>query len=168
MPTMTLGQFANHILRSAAAMPRLEQRALRISGARLSRISRGYIGEYQDFGGPFPAWKPLSVNTLLGGVSPTGFHYPGKVELGFAPPDNPLLRTGALRDSISFTVQRRAAIIGSASPVAHYQEFGTRSTAQHISIPPRPFIGPAVYVHGWDEVRHVARIVFHPLLTGRL
>jgi hypothetical protein len=167
MPNMTLAQFAQHITRAAHVMPQLEERTLRISGARLARISRSYIGHYQNFSGPFGAWAPLSVNTLLGGVSPTGYHYRGKIELGFSPPDNPLLRTGALRDSIDFTVEHRAAIIGSPDPVARYQEFGTQNTPRHIAIPPRPFIGPAVYVHGWDEVQRVARIVFHPLLTGR-
>lgn len=168
MPTMTLREFADHLVKCAAVMPRLEERALRISGSRLARISRGYIGEYQNFSGPFQAWKPLAVSTLLGGVSPTGYHYKGKIELGYAPPDNPLLRTGELRDSIGFQLAGRTLTIGSADPVAVYQEFGTHDTAKHRAIPPRPFIGPAVYVHGWDEVQHVARIVLHPLMSGRI
>lgn len=168
MPNMTLAQFADHISRTARVMPILRQRALRISGARLARISRGYIGEYQNFSGPFSPWRPLAVSTLLGGVSPTGYHYKGKIELGFAPPDNPLLRTGELRDSIGFQLTPRGVVIGSALPVARYQEFGTHDTPRHNAIPPRPFIGPAVYVHGWDEVQRVARIVFHPLMSGRI
>jgi hypothetical protein len=57
---------------------------------------------------------------------------------GFAP-NEPLLRTGELRDSISAMVEmhgpdRGRAVVGSDSDIAVWQELGTRS------IPPRSFL----------------------------
>lgn len=168
MPSMTLAQFADHFTKMAAQAPRRERGALVASGARLARHSRQYIGEYQAAVGPFPAWKLLSVNTLMGGVSPTGYRYAGKIELGFSPGDNPLLRTGHLRGSIQSEVRGRSAIIGSDDPVARWQEFGTHGSAKHVAIPPRSFIGRALAEYGRDEAHAVARVVFQPLLTGKL
>ena len=48
-----------------------------------------------------------------------------KERLGYAPPDNPLLRRGDLRDSISREVRQREADIGSTSPVMVFHEYGT-------------------------------------------
>lgn len=166
MPNMTLAQFAQHFTAMANTAPRRERGALAGAGARLARWSRSYIGTYQDRVGPFPAWKPLSVNTLTGGVSPTGYRYKGKFELGYN--EDPLLRTGNLRGSIQSMVIGRSAIIGSDDPVARWQEFGTQGSAKHIPIPPRSFIGRAMAEYGRDEVHAVARVVFRPLLTGRL
>lgn len=168
MPTMTLAEFADHFTKMAAQAPRRERRALVASGARLARHSRGYIGDYQGAVGPFPAWKPLSVNTLMGGISPSGYHYQGKIELGFSPGDNPLMRTGHLRGSIQSEVRGRSAIIGSDDPVARWQEFGTQGSPKHFPIPPRSFIGRALAQYGRDETHAVARVVFQPLMTGKL
>ena len=86
-----------------------------------------------------------------------------KEELGYAPPDNPLLRTGDLRSSIEHRVTAvtplgsAAAIVGSTSEVARYQELGTQN------IPPRAFIGRAVAERGNAEAQSVAAGVFGPL-----
>ena len=63
--------------------------------------------------------------------------------MGFHP-NEPLLRTGELRDSISTTApvdEGRAVCgyVGSKNPIAKYQELGTPR------IPPRPFLGGAVF-----------------------
>lgn len=54
------------------------------------------------------------------------------------PPNEPLLRTGELRDSIGHTVGHGEAWVGSNSKIAVYQELGTRT------IPPRSFLSGAV------------------------
>ncbi len=167
MPTMTLAQFAAHFTRMAATAPRRERAALTGAGATLARLSRSYIGTYQGAVGSFPAWKPLSVNTLRGGVSPTGYRYKGKVEVGYSPGDNPLLRKGQLRGSIDSNVAGRSVIIGSDDPVARWQELGTQGSAQHVPIPPRSFIGRAMAEGGREATHQIARVVFRPLLTGR-
>lgn len=167
MPAMTLKEFAQHVSRAAARAPGAETMALRSSGFRLVREAQSYIGQYQPTRGPFPAWKRLAYGTLHGGTSPAGYRYMGKIELGFAPPDRPLLRTGQMRGSIEFTVGGRGVTIGSPDPVARWQEFGLPASAEHAGIPPRPFIGPALYTRGKLEANYVARVVFRPLLRGR-
>lgn len=85
------------------------------------------IGSYQEGEGPFPAWANLAETTV-----------DDRLRKGFTP-DDPLLRTGALRNSITTSVDGSVAAIGSASDIALYQEQGTSK------IPPRPFLGPAAY-----------------------
>lgn len=167
MVDMTLGQFARHINRIAARSSRREVSALFGSGTRLVFAARSYIGTYQGAVGRYPAWQPLSVNTLQGGVSPTGYRYPGKIELGYSPGDNPLLRTGQMRQSIQSTVRGNSVIIGSNDEVALWQELGTQGSASHVPIPPRSFLGRALAEHGRRETHAIARVVFKPLLTGR-
>ena len=103
----------------------------------LQTEAKSYIGNYQE------GWAPLAESTLLGGTSPEGFRYPGKIELGYAPPDNPLLRTGQMRDSIeqaaASTGGGAMGMIGSDDPVALWQEMGTKR-----GIPPRPFLALAM------------------------
>ena len=89
--------------------------------------AKARIGEYQKATGPFPEWQPLAESTEA-----------EKARHGYAL-DAPLLRTGDMRDSIETEHNALEAIIGSKDPVARYQEFGTDR------IPPRPFLGPAVF-----------------------
>lgn len=161
MPTMTLAEFARHITRCANEMPRRERKALDAAGHRLEMRARSYIGHYQGEQPPFPAWKPLSDATLHGGIAPSGYRYPGKVELGYSPPDNPLLRTGEMRASLSHEVRRRSVILGSPDQIAFWQEFGTRY------MPPRSFIGRALAERAEIETKLIAWETLRPLLTGR-
>ena len=57
------------------------------------------------------------------------------------PANEPLLRTGEMRDSISheITIPGEEAIVGSESDIALYQELGTDK------VPPRPFLMPSVF-----------------------
>jgi hypothetical protein len=57
--------------------------------------------------------------------------------LGFSAND-PLLRTGTLRDSIGHVVEGNVGYVGTNDKVAPFQEFGTSK------IPPRPFLGGAL------------------------
>ncbi|MGA3116445.1 MAG: hypothetical protein ABSF90_18640 [Syntrophobacteraceae bacterium] len=85
------------------------------------------IGGYQPGLGAFPAWAPLTESTME-----------EKERLGFAPPDNPLMRTRALQESISHEVENDEARIGSDSEIMVYHEFGTSKMAM------RPVLGPAL------------------------
>lgn len=152
MRRMSLGDFARLVERTAQRAPRAERLALAQAGARLAGYARSYIGEYQVGVGGFPSWEPLAAATRE-----------QKTRLGYAPPDNPLLRTGEMRLSLRWTVAGRAAVIGSDDPVARWQEFGTSGRNP---IPPRPFVGPAVYRHGHEEARFVFRAALAPLLRG--
>lgn len=123
-----LHSFAELAKRLAAALPGTVvslDAGMAACGHVIQRDAQERIGSYQGEVGPFPAWAPLTPGTQA-----------DRVAKGFAPED-PLLRTGELRDSIVMEHEHFAVVVGSTSPVAGYQEYGTSS------IPPRPFIGPA-------------------------
>jgi len=134
--------------------------------------ARHAIGEYQDSAGPFKGWDNLSDATLNGWDAANGVHYPGKIELGFSPPDNPLLRTGELRDAIEFSVSHNEGVVGvpdrdvgngteedpdrNVGDVAIEHEFGTRY------MPARSFLGRSLYV----KAKEVVGIIGHAVLLG--
>ncbi|WP_424139364.1 HK97 gp10 family phage protein [Roseomonas chloroacetimidivorans] len=91
------------------------------------------IGDYQPAAPPFGAWPQLAESTQK-----------DRVAQGFTAND-PLLRTGKLRDSIGRRVGDGEAVVGSDLDVALYQELGTKT------IPPRSFLGGAA-VRKSDEV----------------
>jgi phage gpG-like protein len=122
--------FATHLVERVERETRTSlEEAARVVQAEAKRS----IGDYQPAAGPFAAWAPLAASTQQ-----------DRVAKGFTPND-PLLRTGALRDSIGRKVGQREAVVGSDSPIAVYQELGTRT------IPPRSFLGGAA-VRKTDEV----------------
>jgi phage gpG-like protein len=94
----------------------------------VEQTAKAEFGEYQLAAGDFPAWAPLVESTLE-----------QKEKLGYAPPDNPLLREGELRDSISHEVEDNTATIGSDNAIMVYHEFGTSKMAM------RPVLGPALF-----------------------
>jgi HK97 gp10 family phage protein len=63
------------------------------------------------------------------------------------PHETPWKQSGALADSITHETDGATAIIGSASPVAAWQECGTGR------IPPRPFLAPAAQQSG-EAIAH--------------
>jgi phage gpG-like protein len=101
-------------------------KALERASVVVEKEAKAAIGDYQPEAGPFAEWAQLADSTLA-----------DKEKLGYAPPDNPLVREGDLRDSIGHVVSGHEAAIGSNSDVAVYQELGTRC------MPPRSFLGGA-------------------------
>ncbi len=150
MPRMTLHRFAQGLVRAGSRMPLAERAALSVAAGNLARQAKGYIGDYQPAVPPFPAWPPLAGSTVE-----------DRVARGYTPND-PLLRQGDLRRSVTGVVRGRSAVVGSTSPIAPWQELGTSTT------PARSFLGRAVAQHGRREAQGVARAVFRPILTGRL
>lgn len=71
----------------------------------------------------------------------------------------PWLRTGELRASIASQVAEDTAIIGSTTPVAIFQELGTRS------IPPRPFLAPTAATEAEAVVHDIAHAI-HAAIEG--
>lgn len=92
----------------------------------VERTAKSEFGIYQSAVGSFKAWSKLADATKA-----------ERVRLGFTEND-PLLRTGDLRDSVGHEVEGMDAAIGSTSDVMVYQELGTSR------IPPRPVLGPAL------------------------
>jgi len=99
----------------------------------IEETAKEEIGVYQPAYGPFEAWAPLAESTKA-----------DRVRQGYTE-DDPLLRSGELRDSIESEVVGLAAIVGTKIQIGFWQEVGTEN------IPPRPFIGPA-YVRKFDPL----------------
>lgn len=99
----------------------------------IEEAAKEEIGVYQPAYGPFEAWVPLAESTKA-----------DRVRKGYTE-NEPLLRSGELRDSIESEVVGLAAIVGTKSQIGFWQEVGTEN------IPPRPFIGPA-YVRKIDPL----------------
>jgi hypothetical protein len=131
MRKISLSQWAAELEHQIAEIPVATEAALATIGSAVAEIARHKIGEYQGAvagaGWAFPEWPLLAARTVA-----------DKTAKGFAPPDNPLLRTGEMRSTVSFFVAGDMLVVGSTDPVARYQEIGTDR------IPPRPFIGPAM------------------------
>lgn len=147
----SFGSFATHLLEVEVGLYETLHRGLEEVAEMVEHSAKDKLGEYQPQVGPFPAWAPLSDYTLYG----WGW-YPGKVDLGYAPPDNPLVREGDLRESIGHEVDHLDAVIGSPEDNALYQELGTSK------MPPRPFLGPA----GFENKEAIAKLVGAATVVG--
>ena len=99
--------------------------ALERIATKIEKTAKSEFGVYQPAVGAFDEWAELAESTQT-----------ERERLGFTPND-PLLRTRGLRDSIEHRVGDLEAEIGSDSDIMVYQEFGTER------IPPRPVLGPA-------------------------
>lgn len=160
---MTLLAFAELLERAAAEQPEAEKRGLDEAGKVVEEAAKSYIGHPQSAVGPYPAWAPLSEATEYGFWHPVAmFHVPGKVsDLGY-PPNTPLLREGDLRESIKHRVVGHSVHVGSDDPVALWQELGTPGALY--PIPPRSFLGRAMFADGHKAAAAVVAGVFEPLI----
>jgi phage gpG-like protein len=110
--------------------------------AMVAAEARRVIGKGYD---DWPALKPETMAE--------------RVRLGFKA-NEPLLRTGQLRDSIEWNSQGNQGWVGSNDPVAVWQELGTSR------IPPRPFLAGAAAAMGPKIEKMAARAVI-ATMAGR-
>lgn len=122
------GTFATHLGRLALIGEEVTHHVTEEGAKIIQKDAKHRLGEYQDYTGPFNAWAELADSTK-----------DDRVAKGF-PANEPLLRTGELRDSIEIECHGDEAVVGSASDIAMYQELGTDR-----GIPPRPFLGAAAF-----------------------
>lgn len=120
---------------------------LEVVAISIEEEAKKEIGKYQEQKGSFPEWQELAESTIK-----------EKERLGYGPPDNPLLRTGEMRDSIKHEVMGHEAIIGSNSPIIGYHEYGTSK------MPARPVIGPAAF----SKKRFIGRCIGAYVVSGFL
>lgn len=112
----------------------LERRAERVKPAlefdlaKIGELATTMAAEY--IGHEMPEWPPLAPSTV---AQKEKLGYTGQVS-----GTDPLLRTGALRESIKPAVEGLTLVVGSTDKIAAYQEMGTSR------IPPRPFLGLAL------------------------
>lgn len=130
---MDLEQFARELSSASATIATGLEAGFRVIVKEIEETAKEEIGLYQPAYGPFDAWAPLAESTKV-----------ERVRRGYSE-DEPLLRSGELRDSIQSEVMGLAAIVGTKSDIGLWQEVGTSH------IPPRPFIGPA-YVRKIDPL----------------
>ncbi len=145
---MSLDAFVRHLAGLGAEVRQAEQRGLRGAAEAIKAEARDMLGTYQGAAGPFPAWAELTDATKA-----------DRARKGYTPND-PLLRSGEMRDSIETKVGDRRAAIGSNSEIAVYQELGTRN------MPARPFLGPAGFKLSEDVAQAIAREVARAVAGG--
>ncbi len=124
----SLSDVANHIEASITLQKLVVHAAFALALEGVAAKARAKIGHYQQASGSFPAWAELAERTRQ-----------DRVTKGF-PEDEPLLRTGDLRDSIKSETDGNRGIVGSTSKIALYQEIGTAGGAHGGPIPPRSFL----------------------------
>ncbi|MDJ0474339.1 hypothetical protein QNA27_11790 [Pantoea eucalypti] len=130
---MDLEQFAREMSSASDSIATGLEAGFRVIVKEIEETAKEEIGVYQPAYGPFEPWAPLAESTKA-----------DRVRQGYSE-DEPLLRSGELRESIQSEIVGLAAIVGTKSDIGFWQEVGT------CHIPPRPFIGPA-YVRKIDPL----------------
>jgi hypothetical protein len=118
-------ELAAHLVQQEARLSLAMPHGLKKAAIAVETTAREAFGVYQPSVGSFRAWAPLAESTRE-----------DRIRQGY-PADEPLLRSGALRDSIRHEVSGLEAVVGSESDVMSYQELGTHC------IPPRAVLGSA-------------------------
>ena len=137
MADMSLLGFIEHLAGFALRLDEHEHRALDHIGRIVAAEAKHELGTYQAAAGQFGPWPALAESTQA-----------ERTRLGYTP-DDPGLRSGAMRDSIEHVVAERHAVIGSADEHLEYFELGTRHQ------PPRSVLGMAV-LHEEHQIRAIA------------
>jgi phage gpG-like protein len=155
MKEFSIEGFVAHLAGMTVAVDAAETKCLERAGQIVEKEAKREIGAYQDAAEPFAPWAELAQSTK-----------DDRVRQGYSE-NEPLLRTGELRDSIEHCVVGHEAHVGSDSEIAVYQELGTAH------IPPRSFLGGAL-VRKTDDVVDilgeslVTALVGDDVFAGRL
>jgi phage protein, HK97 gp10 family len=123
----TMEEMGLHLLERAVASAVSLHNGLERVGRKVERTAKSEFGHYQREVEHFPAWPELAESTK-----------DERLRQGYTEND-PLLRSGELRDSITHKTDGLEVTIGSTDDRMPYQEFGTKT------IPPRPVLGPAAF-----------------------
>ncbi|HHL2824781.1 TPA: hypothetical protein ACQ431_003012 [Citrobacter murliniae] len=111
------------------------------TGVAIRDRAKEKLGTYQEASGGFPEWAQLAESTQ-----------DQRARAGYTP-DEPLLRSGELRDSITTRADGNGSITGTALDIGLWMETGTEK------VPPRPYLGPAA-----EEEVHKIGIIAAPLI----
>lgn len=144
MATMTLLQFVTVITRVAITLPIARHTALEHACQIVEDKAKRLIGTYDAD----PQWPELADATKE-----------DRVRQGFSE-NEPLLRTGELRDSIHHTVIGDTGHVGSDDNKAVWQELGTKS------IPPRSFLKSALVSEAHAIEHAIGRAIHAHLSSG--
>lgn len=144
MEFLSLADLAHHLEKETVGGLLNTKRGIEAAAELLERESKKEFGVYQAGAGAFDAWPELADATKA-----------DRVAKGFTEND-PLLRTGGLRDSIKREVEDWEATIGSEEEVMLFQEFGTKH------IPPRAVLGIALD-RNWEKIQ---RLIGYAAVSG--
>ena len=131
--------FARYLEEMKGRLAEAEHKGLETAGKLVLEEVQQEVGTYQGAVNGLAAWAELADATKA-----------DRSKKGYSDND-PLLRTGHMRDSYAFTVGDHKVTIGSDDPIAGYQEFGT-ADAKH-PIPPRPVLGGSLFRRADDAVK---------------
>ena len=135
---------AAHIGGRTLALDAAIESALESVGKHVEEAIQVKFGQYQDASGSYPAWAQLTETTRR-----------ERLRLGFTPND-PLLRTGASRGSVSFVTDsgpiEDSVTIGSTSQIVFFHEVGYFNARTQRFVEPRATHGPAL-IEERDKIR---------------
>lgn len=137
---MNFAELAEVIQAQVLAIPAAVRGGVAAGAELIAQDARDRIGEYQDAVGDLPAWAPLSDATQA-----------DRVAKGFTA-DDPLLRSGKLRESIEVREVDEGAEIGVFDPamttIAAAMELGYWNARTQTVVPPRSYLRGAATVKG--------------------
>lgn len=137
---MNFAELADVIQAQAAAIPAAVREGVAAGAELIAQDARDRIGGYQDAVGDLPAWARLSDATQA-----------DRFAKGFTA-DDPLLRSGKLRDSIEVREVDEGAEIGVFNPemttLAAAMELGYWNARTQTAVPPRSYLRGAATVKG--------------------
>lgn len=159
--------FLVHIAKISAKSQQIQTRAMRDAAEVLQTEAKSSLGHYKSAAGPFNAWADLSERTQT-----------EREKMGYTSND-PLLRSGELRDHIDISFDSQNAVVGVPSEIvgsgskadptrdigdiAADMEFGTNGK---FPIPSRPFLGRSGFVKGHQAAAAAAEVITDAL-AGR-
>ena len=149
MTVVTFVQLAS-ILTSVTNMAEGQREGLTQAAELVEEDAKASLGTHQAAAGPIPAWSDLSPVTQA-----------DRVSRGFSP-NEPLLRTGELRDSIDIDVFRDHAHVGSTHDGAPAHELGSDT------VPQRSFLAGAAYRNEEEIAELIGQAVFNHLFGDDL
>lgn len=141
-----------HVEKVYKRIPHALREGLVAVGDEILERNREKHGVYQQAIGPFPAWEPLTQETLE-----------RRARREINPEDEPLLESEELADSYAMEVLRDpvAVVIGSALERAEVHERG------NAHVPPRPTLGPAAYEHDQEHFELFDEVFARVVLQNR-
>lgn len=148
----SLADLASHLGGLVVEVEAHKHHALERAAVVLETEAKGEIGVYQEDAGPYSAWPQLADATQA-----------ERVAKGYSA-DEPLLRSGDLRDAITHEVEASHAIVGvpddgdgALGVIAAVMENGSSR------VPPRPIFGPAAFRKGEEAARAAGGEMAHRL-----
>ena len=148
MNDMTLTGFIAHLAGASMEIQHHQRTAMERACRVVEAEAKREIGTYQDAAAPFAGWAELADSTKE-----------DRVRLGFSEND-PGLRTGEMRDSISHVAEHAEGVVGSNDEKLVWFELGTEKQ------PPRSVLGMAA-VHNVEDVARILGEGVRAALIGK-